>query len=103
MHGGAFTACASTEELRNPGAYGGHRDGDQRKVRFFIEAYCENLVHAAFCPASPFLVGECDCCSTECQSGDKVQRICVADHRKPVADVAEAGGERADDSSEGDS
>ena len=102
LHGGAFAAGASAEELRNPGAYGCHRDGDQRKVRLLVESDGKNLVHAAFRPASPFLVGECDGCTAERKCGNEVQRVCIADCGESVADVAEAGGERADDGSEGD-
>jgi len=100
LHGGAFSACASAKELRKPSAHGCHRDGNERKIRFLVESDGENLVHAAFRPASPFLISEYDGCTADGEGGDKVQRVCIADGGESVANVAKACGERSDDCAE---
>ena len=103
LHSSPFTTCASAEELRQPSAHSGHRDRDERKVGFLVESYGENLVHAAFRPASPFLISEYDGCTADGEGGDEVQRVCVADGGEPVADVSKACGECADDCAENNS
>ena len=71
MHSGAFTTCASAEELRQPSAHSGHRDRNEREIGFLVESYGEDLVHAAFRPASPCLISEYDGCTADGEGGEK--------------------------------